>query len=97
MTKDQIVILLLNRYPFGAKISTTVVSSILHPIFILERSFSFCNNDQNCVQCVPLKITCIYEGTRTLSKTISFRNNQIAQQIELALTKINDLSFLCTP
>jgi hypothetical protein len=53
---------------------------------------SFCNNLQNLNQYVPFKRTCKVDGICLLEKTISLRQNQIAQNI--AATPIRRL-FLC--
>ena len=58
---------------------------------------SCCSRDQNHSQYAPLKITCIKEVTCFFSKIKSLRVHQIAQIRAVALTKINNLSFLFTP
>ena len=74
-----------------------MISNALLAKWTVSLDSSCCSRDQNHSQYAPLKITCIKEVTCFFSKIKSLRVHQIAQIRAVALTKINNLSFLFTP
>ena len=77
--EDYPLILFLNFHPKLLKISMTVISCWLHFVR-MDHSSSLDRIDQDLIQCIALKITCIVELVVEFLKITSFRLSQMDQQ-----------------